>query len=89
VYVGNIPRSSTEAEMRALYSQYGRIVDLVLPRRIPVAFVEYATHAEATAAIRETNGRTFWFVYLLLLVPEPARLRIQCCLFCACAGSLA
>lgn len=68
LFVGNLPFSTTEAELQDLFAQYGNIVsvklitDRMTGRSKGIAFVEYSTEEEATAAIEalnnfELNGR--------------------------------
>ena len=63
LYVGNLPFSVDEAELRELFSRNGRTVEDVKlitdrdsgrPRGF--GFVEVSTQEEADAAIRELNG---------------------------------
>jgi cold-inducible RNA-binding protein len=62
LFVGNLPYSVSEDELRELFAQYGSIVDLKLiidkmsGRSKGIAFVEYATEEEAQAAMEATNG---------------------------------
>lgn len=62
IYVGNLPFSSTEAELRQLFEQYGTVVSaqIVMDRETGrsrgFAFVEMADAGQASAAITATNG---------------------------------
>lgn len=62
LFVGNLPFSTTDEELRELFSQHGEIADLklisdrVTGRPKGIAFVEYATEDEAQAAIEALNG---------------------------------
>ena len=66
IYVGNLPFSAGEAEVKALFEQNGRSVkevrivedrDTGRPRGF--AFVEMSTDDDARAAIAELNGYSF------------------------------
>jgi RNA recognition motif-containing protein len=63
LFVGNLPYSATEQQLSELFSQFGTIVELKLiidrmtGRSKGIAFVEFSSEAEATAAIEGTNGR--------------------------------
>jgi nucleolin len=61
LFVGNIAFGTTEDSLAAGFSEYGTIVNMKLPlneRGQPkgFAFVEYATHKEAKAALDAFNG---------------------------------
>lgn len=69
MFVGNLPYSSTEDELRQLYSTYGNVSDVFLPvdrqtgRIRGFAFVTMGSAEEMQAAIagtdsKEWNGRT-------------------------------
>ena len=66
LYVGNLPFSTDEAQLRALCSEDGRVVtdvkivmdrDTGRPRGF--AFVEMGSPSDAQAAIEQLNGRNF------------------------------
>jgi len=63
LFVGNLPFSATEDQLRDIFSQFGEIVDLKLivdrmtGRSKGFAFVEFADEATAQAAIEATNGK--------------------------------
>jgi RNA recognition motif-containing protein len=63
LFVGNLPFSATEDELRQMFGQYGDIVDLKLiidrmtGRSKGFAFVEFADEATAQAAIEGMNGK--------------------------------
>ena len=63
LFVGNLPFSATEDELRQMFGQYGEIVDLKLiidrmtGRSKGFAFVEFADEATAQAAIEAMNGK--------------------------------
>ncbi|TAH39524.1 MAG: RNA-binding protein [Planctomycetota bacterium] len=62
IYVGNLPFTATEAEVRDLFAQHGQVTSVSLisdretgrPRGF--AFVEMAMDAEGKAAITALNG---------------------------------
>ena len=62
IYVGNIPYSMTEEELKNIFAQYGEVtsVRLVSDRETGRAkgfgFVEMADDAQAKAAIEAVNG---------------------------------
>lgn len=62
LYIGNLSYRSTEAGLRELFEQYGRvdavriISDKVTNRSRGFGFVEMPTAAEAQAAIRALDG---------------------------------
>ena len=61
IYVGNLPHSTTEDELREVFSQHGEvsavniIKDRVTGRPRGFAFVEMPNGNEATNAIKELN----------------------------------
>ena len=63
LFVGNLPFSATEDELRQMFGQFGEIVDLKLiidrmtGRSKGFAFVEFADEATAQAAIEGMNGK--------------------------------
>src|ERR1700730_14015038 len=63
LFVGNIPHSTTEAELRTLFEPHGKIdqVSVVTDRETGrsrgFAFVEMADSAEAEKAIAALNGK--------------------------------
>jgi cold-inducible RNA-binding protein len=64
LYVGNLPYSATEAQVRALFEQAGEISDVALitdretGRPKGFGFVEMATVEAAQEAIKRFNGYT-------------------------------
>ena len=62
LYVGNIPHSLSDNEMRDLFSQFGEvksaqvIIDRETNRSKGFGFVEMSSKAEAEAAIKGLNG---------------------------------
>lgn len=77
LFVGNLPWSATEDQLRELFAQYGEIVDIHLVtdrmsgRSRGIAFVEYATAEEAQAAIDAVNGMDMEGRALLVNVARP------------------
>lgn len=62
IYVGNLPFTTTDAELRSLFSQHGTVESVSLPtdrdtgRPRGFAFVEMS-QADAGAAIQNLNGK--------------------------------
>jgi cold-inducible RNA-binding protein len=62
IYVGNLPYSATEDEIRALFEPYGQVTraNIVMDRETGrprgFGFVEMANDPEGTAAIEALNG---------------------------------
>jgi len=65
MYVGNLPFSAQESDIRELFSQYGTVSDIFLPmdresgRPRGFAFVTMDTPEAMTAAINALNGQEF------------------------------
>jgi RNA recognition motif-containing protein len=65
LYVGNLPFSATETEIRDMFEAYGTITDIHLPvdretgRPRGFGFVTFADHDAATAALNGLNGNDF------------------------------
>lgn len=65
LYVGNLPFDTSEAELRALFTQAGAIVSVTIPldrmtnRPRGFAFVEMETADEAGKAIKMFDGQDF------------------------------
>lgn len=65
LYVGNLPYTTEESDLKELFSQYGAvelvriITDRDTGRSKGFAFVEYATKEEADAAIEALNGKEY------------------------------
>lgn len=63
LYVGNLPYSTTEDELRSMFSEFGEITDVKLisdkftGRSKGFAFVEFATEEAAQAALEAMNGK--------------------------------
>jgi RNA recognition motif-containing protein len=64
IYVGNLPFSATEDEVRRLFAEYGEVVDVSLPqdrdtgRPRGFGFVEMAD-ADADKAVQGLDGKDF------------------------------
>jgi len=62
LYVGNLPWSATEEQVRSIFSEYGTLTDVALitdrmtGRSKGIAFVTFETEEEAQAAISALNG---------------------------------
>ncbi len=65
IYVGNLPFSATESEIREHFSQYGEVTDVSLPtdretgRPRGFGFVEMSDDDAGKEAIRESDGKEF------------------------------
>ncbi len=65
LYVGNLSFSTTEDELRTLFSESGTVTDVALikdrdsGRSKGFAFVTMATQAEAEQAVKTLNGASF------------------------------
>jgi len=65
LYVGNLPYTSTEDEVKTLFSQHGTvqsvaiITDRETGRSRGFCFVEMSDDAQATAAMTSLNGQDF------------------------------
>ena len=63
LYVGNLPYSTTDADLNELFAQYGTIVSATVimdrdsGRSKGFGFVEFETDDEAKAAIEALNGK--------------------------------
>jgi len=61
LYVGNLPKTATEAELQAKFAQFGRVlaatvaIDATTGRSIRSGFVEMETSDQAQAAINRLN----------------------------------
>jgi RNA recognition motif-containing protein len=77
LYVGNLPYSMSEDDLRNLFSQYGEITNVTLiidrmsGRSKGFGFVEFATDEEATAAAEATNNMEFDGRALVVNVARP------------------
>ncbi len=65
LFVSNLPRTVTEAELRSLFSQYGEINSVSIGQSGPggsastIAFVEMATDIGARGVLENLNGYKF------------------------------
>ncbi len=65
LYVGGIPYSTTEAELKAVFGEMGEvtsaaiIIDKMTGRSKGFGFVEMANDADADKAIAEMNGKDY------------------------------
>ena len=65
LYVGNLPYTTTEAELQELFAQAGEVTSVVIVmdrdtgRSRGFAFVEFATDEEAQDAKQRFNGMEF------------------------------
>ncbi len=65
IYVGNLPYTTTEDELKALFSNYGTVLSVVIivdrytGRSKGFGFVEMATQREGETAIAELDGYLF------------------------------
>lgn len=63
IYVGNLPFSATEEEMKTLFGEYGEVsnVDIIVDRQTGrsrgFGFVEMAEDGAADSAIEALNGK--------------------------------
>jgi len=63
LYVGNLPYTTTEDDLRSLFSEYGEvsqvtlIIDRMSGRSKGFGFVEFVNEADATKAAEGMNGR--------------------------------
>ncbi len=65
IYVGNLPYSTTEDELKNLFTQYGEVVSVVIisdrysGRSKGFGFVEMAVQRDGETAIAELDGYLF------------------------------
>lgn len=65
LYIGSLPYSTTESELRALFDTFGEIHDLSLAKDRNTgeskgfAFIEMKRNADADKAIKALNGSAF------------------------------
>ena len=77
LFVGNLPYSLSEEELREIFAPYGEIVDLKLitdkysGRSRGIAFVEYAEAAAAEAAIAELHDKEVSGRLMMVNVAQP------------------
>ena len=65
LYVGGIPYSTTEDDLKAVFAEFGEvtssaiIIDKMTGRSKGFGFIEMANDADADKAIEEMNGKDF------------------------------
>jgi len=65
IYVGNLPYTATDADLKNLFAEYGAIDSVFLPidkmsgRPRGFGFVEMSSDTEAQAAIEGLNGKEY------------------------------
>jgi RNA recognition motif-containing protein len=65
LYVGNIPLNATDADLRQLFADYGKIATAVVSingetdRSLGFGLVELADHGMAHEAVQRLNGSTW------------------------------
>lgn len=81
LYVGSLPYSTTEDELKELFSQFGQVVsarvisDKFTGQSKGFGFVEMATDADAEKAITAANGAQFGGRTLVVNVARPPQER--------------
>lgn len=81
LFVGNLPFSFTEDDMRNMFSEYGELVSVNLitdkfsGRSKGFGFVEYTTEEAATAAVEALNGQDLQGRDMVVNVARPPRPR--------------
>ena len=81
LFVGNLPFSTTEAELTEAFAQYGEIVEVRIisdrftGRSKGIAFVEYTTEEAATAAIEGLNNSTLGDRQIFVSIARPPKPR--------------
>lgn len=81
LFVGNLPFSTTDAELTEAFSQYGEIVEVrVISDRFTgrskgIAFVEYTTVEAANAAIEGMNNSTLGERQIFVSIARPPKPR--------------
>jgi RNA recognition motif-containing protein len=77
IYVGNLPFSTTEADLQGLFAQHGQVqrasivMDRDTGRPRGFGFVEMPNDAEGQAAINALNGKDFGGRALVVNVARP------------------
>jgi RNA recognition motif-containing protein len=77
LFVGNLPFTATEDELREAFGQFGEIVDLKLiidrmtGRSKGFAFVEFSDETTAAAAIEGMNGKDMGGRALVVNIARP------------------
>jgi len=65
LYVGNLPYSTTDDQLKAVFAEFGEVVSAVIimdkyrNRSKGFGFVEMSTEEEAKAAMEALNGKEF------------------------------
>jgi len=83
LFIGNLPYSTTEDQLRDLFSQFGEITDLKLitdrmsGRSRGIAFVEYTIEEDAGKAIEATNNTEVDGRTIIVNVARPSKPRTQ------------
>jgi RNA recognition motif-containing protein len=77
IFVHNIPYSCSDAELRTLCEQYGRVYFITMPKGREgqsrgFGFIDYVEEADYNRALEQLNGQEFQGRKLLA---EPARPR--------------
>ena len=81
LYIGNLPYTVTEDQLRDLFSQFGEITDLKLitdrmsGRSRGIAFVEFASEEDAAKAIEATNNTEMDGRTIIVNVARPPKPR--------------
>jgi RNA recognition motif-containing protein len=71
IYVGNIPFSATEQDIRDLFSDYGEIISVKIRRTKGFGFVEMGSENDAKKAISGLNGKSFMGKPLIVAEASP------------------
>lgn len=81
LFVGNLPFSTTDAELTEAFAQYGEIVEVRIisdrftGRSKGIAFVEFTTEEAANAAIEGMNNNTIGDRQVFVSVARPPKPR--------------
>jgi len=81
LFIGSLPYSTTEDQLRDLFSQFGEITDLKLitdrmsGRSRGIAFVEFASEVDAAKAIEATNNTQMDDRTIIVNVARPPKPR--------------
>ncbi|HWW62483.1 MAG TPA: RNA-binding protein, partial [Thermoanaerobaculia bacterium] len=79
IYIGNLPSSITDAQLRELALPFGKPQSANIARRLGsgeskgFGFIEYATDAEARAAISGLDGKVVQGQALTARLAKPAK----------------
>jgi RNA recognition motif-containing protein len=83
LYVGNLPYTTTEEDLRTLFSDAGKVVSVALikdrdtGRSKGFGFVEMGSQSEAESAIKQFNGAAFGERVLKVNIARPMEERSQ------------